>query len=70
MTLGQPVFFPSLTKGDDSKHRQGKSDLFGLNIARLILAGSNIFSLGVFSSERRDKVIKILRPMKASHFNL
>lgn len=42
-TLGQPVFFPSLTKGDDSKHRRGKSDLFGLNIARLILAGSSIF---------------------------
>lgn len=37
---------------------------------RLILAWKQRFSLGVSSSERRDEVIKILRPMKASRFNL
>lgn len=37
---------------------------------RLILAWKQRFSLDVSSSERGDEVIKILRPMKASRFNL
>lgn len=66
MTLGQRVFIPLADQRGDSKHRRGTSDLFGLTIVRLILARKQRFSLGVSSSERRDEVIKILRPMKAS----
>lgn len=36
-------FFPLADHGDDSMRRHGKSDLFGLSIVRLILAGSSIF---------------------------
>lgn len=70
LTLGQQVFFPpSLTRGMTPNTDEGirfiQSEYCEVDFGR-----KHHSSLGVSSGERRDKVIKILRPMKASGFNL
>lgn len=61
-------FSPLADQRDDSKHRQVPSDLFSLRSVRPSLAGSS--ALRVLPVVSAEKVIKILRPMKASRSDL